>query len=115
MTPTHDNDHVSADEIARALDPAIGTGTPDTAPWEDPTVSLLRREPVLLLALVLLLPAAGTAIEAWAAGRTATAIVASAVGVLIATLTPIVRAAVTPIARPRLDHETPLAVAPPAA
>lgn len=109
---THDDDHVSADEMARALDPAVGTGTPDTAPDEDPAVSLLRREPVLLAALVVLLPAVAAAGEAWATGETVRAIVASALVALIATLTRILRAAVTPLARPRLDRETPLVVAP---
>lgn len=109
---THDNDHVSADEMARALDPAVGTGTPDTAPDEDPAVSLLRREPVLLAALVVLLPVAAAAVEAWAAGETTKAIVASTLVALVAALARVLRAAVTPLARPRLDRETPLVVAP---
>lgn len=110
MTRNPDDEYADARERAAALDPTIGAGTPATAPLEDPTVSLLRRQPVLLFALVLMLPTAAAAVAAWAEGRTAIAIVATAASVLIATLTPLVRAAVTPVAAPRLDAETPLAV-----
>jgi hypothetical protein len=107
---TDPSEHVSADELADAANPDVGTGTPETAPYESPAVSFLRRYPVALFGLVLLLPSITAAVTAWTAGATAEAIVATAISALIAGLTPLVHAAVTPIAAPRLDAETPLGV-----
>lgn len=110
----HADSNVSDRELAEAENPAVGDGTPDDAPLvpTDPA-SFLRRYPVLVFALTLLLPAITAATIAAAEGKTGTAIVLAAVSAIVATLTPLVHRAVTPIAQPRLDRETPLVVATP--
>lgn len=72
-------------------------------------VSWLRRNPVILLVLSLLLPALGAAVTAWAQGETLVAILISAVVVLLGTLGPIVYRAVTPLNSPRGEDGVPLA------
>lgn len=57
-------DNVSEAEVAEALDPNVGTGTPDTAPWERPPVSLIDREPVRVLGAAQAIVAAAVAIIA---------------------------------------------------
>lgn len=95
------SESVSRDELATA-DPA--------APVEDPRISLLQREPVLLLVLSILLPALSVAVERLIAGEPVAAAVLAGVSVLIGVLGRLVRQAVTPVAAPRLDRETPLIV-----
>lgn len=65
MPAEYDHIHVDKDEAADAIDPTVGTGTPDTADWELPPPRL--SEPVAI------------------AGATATA---ASVGALIATGVP---------------------------
>lgn len=72
-----------------------------TAPAVDPTVSWLRRNPVILFALMLFLPTLGAAVTAWSEGHTVVAIIASGTTALIAAATPYVYKAVTPVADPK--------------
>ena len=42
-----DESNIGPEEQAAALDPDVGSGTPDTAPWVEPAVPFLRREPIV--------------------------------------------------------------------
>jgi hypothetical protein len=104
---SHEDDpaeHVSGHETAAALNPAVGAGSPDTAPHEPPPTTVLERQPAALI---------GTAIAV------ADAVLVAAVplpewltAVLVAVVTVGgafgIRSKVTPLAAPRLDADTPL-------
>ncbi len=106
---TDPSDHVSAEETAEAANPNVGTGTPATAPWETVRISLLDREPVLALALLVVLTQLGGALTTLAAGASPTvAVVLLAVAGVVTIAAGVVRRHVTPTARPQLDAETPL-------
>lgn len=63
----HENDsreHISDAEQAAALDPSIGTGTPDTAPHETPPTSLIERQPIRIVGAAQAIAASATTIVA---------------------------------------------------
>lgn len=96
--------HLSDDERAQIDDPNVGTGAPDTAPWEPPQTTLLEREPVRVVAAAQAIVAAAVLILAlgvpvWAA---------LALAATLYVLEEYARLKVTPTARPRLDDDTPL-------
>ena len=97
-------EHVTRDEEADALNPALGTGTPDTAPLEPVLVSLLAGQPAatigtIVAAIDALLIAAVSLPEWLTTVLVAAVTIAGALGI---------RSRVTPTARPRLDDDTPL-------
>lgn len=55
MTIERDTDFASDEEMREAVDPAVGAGTRDDAPDEDPVVGLLGRQPLAVLGLLALL------------------------------------------------------------
>ncbi len=109
------NEHVSPDETAQAHDPAVGSGTPGSAPWEgvDVEIPWLRRQPLIALALLILLTALGAAITTVAAGQHDPIVLIGlgTVGTIVLAGTVIVRRHVTPIADPKLAADMPLVVA----
>lgn len=98
------SEHVSEEEMQAALNPRVGTGTPDTAPQEAPPTTLLESQPAAIIGTVVaaidaLLVAAVPLPEWLTAVLVAVVTVAGALGI---------RSKVTPVARPRLDDDTPL-------
>lgn len=97
-------EHVNEGEAGDALDPAVGTGTPDTAPHEPPPVSLIEGQPAAVIGAVVAvadaLLAVAVPLPEWL--TTALIIVVTTAGALG------IRSRVTPTARPRLDSDTPL-------
>lgn len=96
--------HLSDAERAELDDPNVGSGTPDTAPWEAPATSLLERQPVRVLGAAQAIAAAAVVIIAlgvpvWAGLALAIALYA---------VEEVKRRKVTPVAVPRLDADTPL-------
>jgi hypothetical protein len=106
----HDDIHLSAQEAHEADNPTVGAGTPETAPLEDVAVGWLRRQPVIAFALLLLVPAAGAAVEALASGQPVRAALIAAGGAVVARAAAFVRQLVTPVADPKIDKDTPLTV-----
>ena len=104
------DEHVDSDERAAAADPSVGDGSPETAPWREPAVSWLRRQPVIAALLAVNLPLVTGLVSALAAGNTNPTVVAllGVAVVLLNAVGAVVRQAVTPTARPRLDKDTPL-------
>lgn len=98
----NDDEMLSADERAQALDPTIGTGTPETAPWEETAVSWFKRQPIVAMLLVtnapLLTGLAGSVSDG--APWWVSALLGSGV-VLVNALGAAARRVVTPTARPR--------------
>lgn len=110
MTP---EDHISAEEHAEAMDERVGAGSPATAPWEgvEPP-SWLRRQPLVALLVAIVLGDLGALVAELAAGAT-DPVVASLLGtvaLVVAVGGRLAWHAVTPVAAPRLDADTPLVV-----
>lgn len=105
MNHEHDPlEHVSDEERAAALDPNVGAGVPDTAPHEAPPTSPLESQPAAVIGTVVaaidaVLVAAVPLPEWLTAVLVAVVTVAGAFGI---------RSKVTPVARPKLDADTPL-------
>ena len=104
--PTESN--VSNAEGKAAWDPNVGAGTPDTAPFEETAVSWLKRQPVLIFGLLLMIPGVTAAITSIASGETTQGVILAIVTAVVGAATRVVQQAVTPVAKPRLDPETPL-------
>jgi len=108
---TDPSEHVDAGELADAANPDVGTGTPETAPWETVEIPWLRREPIVAFALLLVLAQLGAALTALAASSSPTlAVVLLAAAGVVTIAAGVVRRHVTPTALPKLDSETPLGV-----
>lgn len=109
MNLPENQSNVGPGEHRQALDPAIGTGTPETAPYESVEIPWLRREPVVALALSIVLANVAALVTELASSATSPALVAllgtiatlATVGAIIA------RRHVTPVQRPMLDGELP--------
>jgi hypothetical protein len=100
----------SAEEQDR-LDPRVGSGSPETAPWElPPAPPWLKRQPLIAFALLVVLTDLGAALTTIAADQHNPLVlsVLGGLGVLVGVGALIVRQAVTPVAEPKLDRETPL-------
>lgn len=109
MPAEHDDEFASGEEAAEANDPNVGAGTPETAPWEEVEVPWLRRQPIIALILTVQLPAlAGFVTELAGDTDPATAILLGSVSTVLLGLGLVARRHVTPVARPRLDDQTPL-------
>jgi hypothetical protein len=97
-----DDEMLSADERAQALDPTVGTGTPETAPWEEPAVAWFKTQPIVAMLVAanvpLLTGLAGSVGEG--APWWASALLGAGVA-LVNALGIAARRAVTPTARPR--------------
>jgi hypothetical protein len=96
--------HLTPEERADLDDPNVGTGTPDTAPWEAPPTTLLERQPVRVLGAAQAIAAAAVVIIAlgvpvWAGLALAVALYA---------VEEAKRQRVTPVADPKLDADIPL-------
>lgn len=105
-----DDDHASHRDAHQANTPHVGAGTPDTAPWEHVQVPWLRRQPVLALALLALVPTL-TALVTELTARATDPLLVTALGAATTLITigaAVVRANVTPTARPRLAPDLPL-------
>lgn len=114
MSDINPGEHISPDEKAEAADPNVGTGTPDTAPWDTIEIPWLRREPVIALALLVVLTQLGVALTALAAGASpVVAVLLLGLAGVVTIAAGVVRRHTTALARPRLDPETPLIPAPP--
>jgi hypothetical protein len=90
---------------AGAADPAIGAGSPDTAPLVSPKVSLLEGQPALILGSVVTVASvllASPALPIPAGVKAVLAAVVAGAGALG------IYARVTPVANPKLDADTPL-------
>lgn len=108
-------ENASDADVARANDPSVGTGTPETAPWEDvEPPSWLRRQPLVALLAAILAADLSALVAELAAGSTDPVVVAllGTLGTILAVGGRLAWLAVTPIAAPRLDRETPLGVVP---
>ena len=117
MSNDHDSEFVGKAELHDIHDPHVGAGTPDTAPHFDPgdELPVTDTQPVLVAFAVTALPlvaafvlsvadAASASVPAWIVA------VLTGLGPLLGALAALwARAKVTPVARPRLDDETPLA------
>lgn len=104
--------NLSPDEQAAAADPSIGDGTPDTAPWREPTVSWLRRQPVLAALLAANAPLLAAFIGSLTIDN-APAWVPVVLGLAVTVLNvagALARQAVTPIADPKLGPGVPLVI-----
>lgn len=104
--------NVSPEEERQIHVPSIGDGTPDTAPWREPTVSWLRRQPVLAA----LIAANAPLLAAFAGSLTidnAPAWVPVVLGMAVTVLNiagALARQAVTPVADPKLGPGVPLVI-----
>lgn len=98
-----DDIHVDSQEASDAANPAIGTGTPDTAAWQEPATSWLRRQPVVALLIVALAPTVAALLAELAASNTDpyVAVLLAAVGTVLVTVGAWARSVVTPLERPR--------------
>ena len=91
---------MSLDEQERAemLDPSVGDGSPDTAPWRDTDVALVDREPIRVLGVAQSIAAAAAVIVGlgapWWAGL--------ALAVALYAVDEVKRSKVTPTAMPKI-------------
>ncbi len=97
-------EHVDSAVAACAASPNVGTGSPDTAPHEPVPVSLLAAQPAAVLGSIVAVAdailVAAVPLPEWATSLlVAVVTIAGALGI---------RSKVTPVARPRLDADTPL-------
>ena len=104
MTELTPNDRQSDAEVAAALNPEVGAGTPDTAPHEAPPTTAMESQPAAVIGSVVavidaVLVAAVPLPEWLTAVLVAAVTVAGAFGI---------RSKVTPVAQPKLDADTPL-------
>ncbi len=101
LTPA---EHTSLDEMNEALNPAIGAGSPLTAPHEPVDVGPLAAQPAAVIGTVVAvidaLLVAAVPLPEW--------LTAILVAVLTIAGTLGIRSRVTPVARLRLDSDTPL-------
>jgi hypothetical protein len=102
----HEDDpreHVDDAEQAAAWDPAVGGGTPDTAPHEQPPLTLLERQPIRIVGAAQAIVAAATTaaldVPVWAG---------LLLGAGLYTVEEYKRLKVTPSARPRDNAGHPL-------
>ncbi len=97
-------EHLSAAELKAAEDPAVGAGTPDTAPHEPVPVTMFERQPAAVIgtivAVIDAVLVAAVQLPEWL----------TAVLVAVVTITGAlrIRSQVTPSARPRDDDGNPL-------
>ncbi len=112
---TDPSDHVSPEETAEAANPSVGTGTPETAPYELPRSPWLARQPLVALLLAIVLADLG-ALVTELSSKAPDPVLASLLGTLATIAVVGGRFAwlhVTSLAEPKLDPETPLIPAPP--
>lgn len=107
-----DRNHLSDQEKAELWDPAVGEGTPDTAPHRPPPTTLLERQPIRLLGEA---PAAilglAAAIAGLGVGEPLAALAAAIAVVVVCSLLELARQLVTPTADPKVSEDLPLRVA----
>lgn len=97
---------IDRDQIAEALDPDVGDGTPETAPGVLPAApSLLEREPWLVALALALLPAIGSLVQAAIDGEPIRAVVSAFVAAAIPIVIGVLRSKTTPIADPKIDED----------
>ena len=102
--------NISPEEQAAALNPSVGTGTPDTAPWEDPAVPFLKREPIIAALIAANAPLVAGLAGSLEEGAPWWVQCLLGLGLVVVNgAGAAARKAVTPTARPRLDKDTPLA------
>ncbi len=104
MSTLPPDDAMSPQDAADALDPTIGTGTPDTAPHEPVPVSLLAAQPAAVIGTVVAIAdailVAAVPLPEWATSLLVGVVtIAGALGI---------RSRATPTARPRDDSGNPL-------
>lgn len=98
--------NIDRDQVAEALDPDVGDGTPETAPSVLPGhVGLLDREPWLVAVGVVELPVIGNAIQAALDGEPLRGVISALVAATIAALVAWLRSKTTPVADPKLDDD----------
>ncbi len=97
---------IGATEIAEALDPNVGDGTPETAPHVLPgSSSLLDREPWLVALAVVELPIIGEAVQAALDGEPVRAVVSAAIGATVTAVVAFLRGKTTPVADPKISDD----------
>lgn len=100
-----DHDHVSDEEMVNATNPAVGDGSPETAPDVEPEASLLDREPWMVALVLALLPALGSLVQAALDGEPIRAGISAFVALAIPAIVSALREKTTPIADPKLSRE----------
>lgn len=105
MTDEANDSALTADEAAAAHDPNVGTGTPETAPWEEPAVAWFKRQPIVAMLVAANAPLLTGLAASIADGQPwyVSALLGSGVA-LVNGLGAAARRAVTPTARPRDNH-----------
>jgi|SRR4051794_7185485 hypothetical protein len=102
----NDAEFIGTREVAEALDPDVGDGTPETAPAVlPPPPSLLDREPWLVALALALLPAIGSLVQALVDGEPLRAAISAFVAVAIPIVIGVLRSKTTPVADPKIDED----------
>lgn len=104
MSEINPDEHVDTEEAAAALDPNVGTGTPETAPHDDPPTTLLERQPLRVVGAVQAIVAAAALIVALGVEIHWALLVAGGLYLF----EEYKRLKVTPTALPRLSEDVPL-------